>query len=776
MAVQAMFKTNRKAEILGFSLLLLAAILFLCLASYDVMDTAAHTSAPNNPVRNLAGMIGAYAAEALLFTVGIAAYLLPPVVLFWAWNTFWGKTANDIYLKICGLAMMLVSIGALARMLDLSFQDSRFAAGGIMGVYAADFLIDLFGSIGAPMVALTFLIISLLLTTEFFVFSLSVIVGKATGKILFKASKLAYERISQRDEFPGGLSVAIRKKPPKAEKTAKRLTKEEKSAIKLKKRATRKAIESKPSKPLIRRKTEKPKRQSAARRKSRQPAGWKPGEFRLPSMSLLDTARTVNHRNRNQALAEMSELLENTLATFKIEAEVVEISSGPAVTRFELKLAPGIKVNKILALSDDLAYALEAYRVRIEAPIPGKSAVGIEVPNKVRDNVCLREVIDSEQFHDSRSKLTIALGKTVTGDPLVADLAGMPHLLIAGATGSGKTVCVNSLIASILFNCTPEEVRFMMIDPKVVELSPYNGIPHLLWPVITDPKEAGKYLHWLVGEMEQRYKILAKAGARNIESYNQKVRERLSIGPATSGPAEPDLFGNAEGEPLKPLPYIVTIIDELADLMMVASIEVEDAITRLAQLARAVGIHLVLATQRPSVDVITGVIKANFPARISFQVSSRVDSRTVLDMNGAEKLIGNGDLLYLPAGLAKPIRSQGVFITDQEITNIVEFLTKQGDAEYLDPEQEQLDQAIKRPKAADDHGDPLYDDAVRVVLNTQQASSSMLQRRMRVGYARAARLIDMMELDGIVGPSQGSQAREILVGPDYLLSLNEESE
>jgi S-DNA-T family DNA segregation ATPase FtsK/SpoIIIE len=762
-----MFKAGRKDEIVGFSLLLLAAILFLCLASYNILDTPAHTSAPNEPVRNLAGIIGAYASEALLFIFGIAAYLLPPVVLFWAWNTFWGKPANGIYLKMCGLALMLASIGALAQILDLAVGDGRFSAGGIMGLYAADFLTGLFGSIGAPMVALTFLIISLLLTTEFFVSSLSVKAGRACARVLVKVGKVAYERISRRGELPGGLAIAIRKKPPKVDKTAKRLMKEEKAAAKaaakLKERKAKKESTKKSSKPLIRRAAGKPKRQPAARRKTR-----KPGEFRLPSISLLDPPRIVNHRNRNQALADMSELLENTLATFKIEAEVVEISSGPAVTRFELKLAPGIKVGKILALSDDLAYALEAYRVRIEAPIPGKSAVGIEVPNKKRENVCLREVIDSEQFHESRSKLTIALGKTVTGDPLVADLAGMPHLLIAGATGSGKTVCVNSLIASILFNCTPEEVRFMMIDPKVVELSPYNGIPHLLWPVITDPKEAGKYLHWLVGEMEQRYKILAKAGARNIEAYNEKVRKRIS-----TGPAEPDLSENTEEEPMKSLPYIVAIIDELADLMMVASIEVEDAITRLAQLARAVGIHLVLATQRPSVDVITGVIKANFPARISFQVSSRVDSRTVLDMNGAEKLIGKGDLLYLPAGLAKPIRSQGVHITDREITKIVEFLTNQADAEYLDPELEQLEHAIKRPKAADDHGDPLYEDAVKVVLNTQQASSSMLQRRMRVGYARAARLIDMMELDGIVGPSQGSQAREILVGPDDLLSRNE---
>ena len=769
MTAQAVLKNiraNRKAEILGFLLLLTAAILFLSLASYHPMDTSANTTAPNIPVRNMAGIIGAHLAEALLFMVGIGAYLIPLVVMVWAWNTFWGKGGKEIYLKLIGLGLMMVSIGALAHMFDLTLRGSKFAAGGIMGPYAADMLTSLFGLVGARMVALTFLLISLLLATEFLVFSFMMIAGTACAKMLMAGGKFLYGTAHGWNELPGGLSIAAKKKPPKAVKTAKRLEKEEKAAARLERRRAAKEAKQKSGKPLIRQKTEKSKPKAVARQKTKRSSPRRVGEFRLPSISLLDPPQLINHKNRRQALEEMSELLESTLETFGVEAEVVEISSGPAVTRFELKLAPGIKVNKILALSDDLALALEAYRVRIEAPIPGKSAVGIEVPNKAREDVCLREVIDSDQFQSSRSKLTIALGKTVTGDPLVADLAGMPHLLIAGATGSGKTVCVNSLIASILFNCTPQEVRLMMIDPKVVELSQYNGIPHLLWPVITDPKEAGKYLHWLVGEMEQRYKTLAKVGARNIEGYNRKIAEGIAPRPAADAAVEE--------EPFKPLPYIVTLIDELADLMMVASIEVEDAITRLAQLARAVGIHLVLATQRPSVDVITGVIKANFPSRISFQVSSRVDSRTVLDMNGAEKLIGKGDLLYLPAGLSKPIRSQGVYITDREITNIVDFLTAQQEAEYLDPEQERLDQAIKSPKAADDHGDPLFDDAVRVVLNTQQASSSMLQRRMRIGYARAARLIDMMELDGIVGPSQGSQGREILVGPDYLLSLEVE--
>lgn len=754
MHVYARFKSNIRAEILGFLLLSFAAIIFLGLASYSPLDTSLHTSAPNVPARNLVGMFGAYIAEALLFTVGIAAYLLPLVLFVWAWNTFWGKFGKDIYLKLTGLVLMLISIGALAHMFDVSIYGNRFGAGGVMGPYAADMLSGLFGLMGARVVALTFFLISVLLTTEFLVFSFAVVAGVIFVKALAATGRFVYEGVTGRVELPGGLSIETKKKPPKIARVASRIR--EKSAAKAGKREAIKINEQERRKTRLQRDMDNERLQFTGRRRTKKrPRRRTVGEFELPPISLLDTPRPVNKRNRRQGLEEMSELLESTLATFGVDAEVVEISTGPAITRFELKLAPGIKVNKVLALSDDLALALEAYRVRIEAPIPGKAAVGIEIPNKTRENVCLREVIDSEQFHGSRSKLTIALGKTITGDPLVADLAEMPHLLIAGATGSGKTVCVNSLIASILYNCTPEEVRFMMIDPKVVELSPYNGIPHLLWPVITDPKEAGKYLHWLVNEMEERYKTLAKAGTRNIESYNQKVSDGLA--PRVQ-----------EDEPPEPLPYIVTIIDELADLMMVASIEVEDAITRLAQLARAVGIHLVLATQRPSVDVITGVIKANFPTRMSFQVSSRVDSRTVLDMNGAEKLIGKGDLLYLPAGLAKPIRAQGVHITDHEINNIVEFLTAQREAEYLDPEREALDEAIPRPKGSDDYGDPLYEDAVRIVLNTQQASSSMLQRRMRVGYARAARLIDMMELDGIVGPSQGSQAREILVGQDYL--------
>lgn len=760
-------KSNLKNEILGFLVLCLAAVIFFSVATYNPFDTPVHTSAPNVPPNNAIGIVGAYIAEGLYFTFGAASCLIPIVLVIWAWNVFWGRLGKDLYLKLLGLALMLISASGLAHMLGFSAFADHMPAGGIMGIYVSDIFSNLFGTIGARLLAGTFFLISVLLTTDFLFFSFAVVAGAVCFSGATKMGRFLYDAVRGKNELPGGVSLSLKKRPPKVangkpkeqpEASSDQATSRE--AIKINGPKRIKAAEKLKRK---KKRQSKPVEPPAVRK----PARSRNGDFELPSATILDLPKPTNDKVRRQALEDMSELLESTLATFGIEAQVVEISRGPAVTRFELKLAPGIKVNKILALSDDLALALEAYRVRIEAPIPGKAAVGIEVPNKVREDVCLREVVDSEQFHSIASKLAIAIGKTITGDPLIADLSSMPHLLIAGATGSGKTVCVNSMIASILFNSTPEEVRFMMIDPKVVELSPYNGIPHLLWPVITDPKEAGKYLHWLVNEMEDRYKILARAGARNIESYNQKVADGN-----LPTPVPQDLF--EASQPFKQLPYIVTVIDELADLMMVASIEVEDAIMRLAQLARAVGIHLVLATQRPSVDVITGVIKANFPARISFQVSSRVDSRTVIDMNGAEKLIGKGDLLYLPAGLSKPIRAQGVYITDQEIGRLVEFLTAQREAEYLDPEREALDEIVTRPKESGHADDPLYDEAVRLVLNSQQASISMLQRRMRVGYARAARLIDMMELDGIVGPSQGSQVRDILVGQDYLLRSRED--
>ena len=437
--------------------------------------------------------------------------------------------------------------------------------------------------------------------------------------------------------------------------------------------------------------------------------------------------------------------LETTLESFGVRAKVLEVVRGPTVTRYEIQPDVGVKVSRIVSLTDDIALALAAKDIRMEAPIPGKSAIGIEVPNTEVSVVTLREVMESPVFLESESKLTIALGRDISGQAIVGNLARMPHLLVAGATGSGKSVCINGIIASILYKAKPDEVKFLMIDPKMVELNVYNGIPHLVAPVVTDPRRASLALKKVVHEMEKRYELFSKNGTRNIEGYNA-------------------IMAAKEGG--TPLPYIVVIVDELADLMMVAANDVEDSICRLAQMARAAGIHLIIATQRPSVDVITGVIKANIPSRIAFGVSSQVDSRTILDMAGAEKLLGRGDMLFLPVGASKPIRVQGAFLSDQEVEAIVQFVRNQGQARY----QEELVPEVEEPEETGDvFEDELYEQAVQIVLEAKQASVSLLQRRMRIGYTRAARLIDAMEAKGIVGPYEGSKPREVLVSyEDYM--------
>lgn len=461
--------------------------------------------------------------------------------------------------------------------------------------------------------------------------------------------------------------------------------------------------------------------------------------YELPPLELLQPPVVSGRSAQPTDYAAMSKKLEETLESFGVKAKVLEVVRGPAVTRFELQPAVGVKVSRIVNLTDDIALALAAKDIRMEAPIPGKSAIGIEVPNNEISVVTLREVIESPAFQESPSKLTVALGRDISGQAVIANLARMPHLLVAGATGSGKSVCINGMIVSMLYKARPDEVRFLMIDPKMVEMNVYNGIPHLLAPVVTDPKRAAMALKKIVVEMEKRYEIFSKSGTRNIEGYNQWLRE------------------TGEGEPL---PYIVVIVDELADLMMVAAGDVEDSICRLAQMARAAGIHLILATQRPSVDVITGVIKANIPSRIAFGVSSQVDSRTILDMAGAEKLLGRGDMLFLPMGSSKPVRIQGAFVSEREVEEVVAFVRGQarGDVRY---EEGIVPETAESEETAAEVDDELYDRAVRIVLESRQASVSLLQRRLRIGYARAARLIDAMEAGGIVGPYEGTKPREV---------------
>lgn len=465
--------------------------------------------------------------------------------------------------------------------------------------------------------------------------------------------------------------------------------------------------------------------------------------YMLPPLTLLKPSLKLRNPRINKDITENVKILEGTLESFGVKGKVTQVSCGPTITRYELQPAPGIKVSKIVNLADDIALSLAAPQVRIEAPIPGKAAVGIEVPNKEIDVVHFREVLETEEFLKSESILTVAFGKDIAGKPVVADLAKMPHLLIAGATGSGKSVCMNAIICSLLFKSRPDQLKILMIDPKMVELNNYNGIPHLVAPVVTDPKKAAGALRWAVSEMEKRYELFAAAGVRDITRYNELKA------------------ANPDGEE-PPLPLIVVLVDELADLMMVAPADVEDAICRLAQMARAAGIHLVVATQRPSVDVITGLIKANIPSRVAFAVSSQIDSRTILDMGGAEKLLGRGDMLFYPVGMSKPIRIQGVFVSDSEVEAIVSFLKKQAVPEYNEevanlPEESAVEVEID---------DELLPEAAKLVIESGQASISMLQRRLRIGYNRAARLMDLLEAKGVVGGFEGSKPRAVLIGWD----------
>jgi S-DNA-T family DNA segregation ATPase FtsK/SpoIIIE len=476
--------------------------------------------------------------------------------------------------------------------------------------------------------------------------------------------------------------------------------------------------------------------------------------FKLPSIDFLEDPEerpvSVNEDN----LRMQSKLLEKKLEDFGVHGQVVAVTPGPVITTFEYAPAPGIKINKIVNLSDDLALALRAISIRIVAPIPGKAVIGIEVPNADRETVRFKEIVASAEFDKSKSKLTLCLGKDIVGNPVVAAMDKMPHLLIAGATGAGKSVALNTMICSILYKATPDAVKLIMVDPKRIELSAYDGIPHLITPVVTDAKKATNALFWAVKEMERRYELLSKKKARNINQYNQKLERDQHTSKA-------ELADGEEETPESPLPYIVVIIDELADLMMVASRDVEVALMRLAQMARAAGIHLILATQRPSVDVLTGIIKANFPTRLTFQVSSKTDSRTIIDTNGAENLLGMGDMLFLPPGTGRLQRIHGAYISEAEFGRIIEFLKQQQTPEY----DHAVVEAPREEKAGDEEKeyDERYDDAVALVARTGQASISMIQRHLRIGYNRAARIVEMMEQEGVVGPSDGVKPREVLV-------------
>lgn len=611
-----------------------------------------------------------------------------------------------------------------------SNPELAFKLAGIVGFYAGDLTSSYFGKRGALVILPFTILLSAIIVTELPLLSYLFIFTRAIPSRLKNILLLLIRAIA-------GLKVRFKSREPKIRvaPTRKRIERRrEIPAGEISKEVSRAKAEVKKTariiSPEVKFELVKPKTKKG---------------YSLPPLEFLNQPLVKASLQAREDLKANASILEETLRDFGIEAKVVNIERGPVITRYELQPAPGVKIQWIASLAEDIGLVMKSYNVHV-APVPGKGTVGVEVPNTTVSIVYMKEIIATPEFQRHPSILALALGKKVSGEPLVSDLGEMPHLLIAGTTGSGKTVCINALITSLLYRATPDELRLILVDPKMVELAPFNGLPHLIVPVITDANQAISALEWAVEEMESRYKLLAEAGVRNIEMFNLKREEEKNL------PEQ--------------LPYIVIIIDELADIMLVASKEIESSIARLAQLSRAVGIHMILATQRPSVDVITGVIKANFPSRISFKVASKVDSRTVLDMNGADKLLGKGDMLFIPPGSSKPVRAQGSFISDEEIEKIVSFIREEREPSY---DEALLEPRIKSGLKSPAKRDRLYQEAVSVVMQTGQASVSMLQRRLGVGYTRAARLIDMMEEDGIVGPYQGSKPREILLDREEYL-------
>jgi DNA segregation ATPase FtsK/SpoIIIE, S-DNA-T family len=778
--------SRRLSEIVGVALFALSLIWLIALVSYNASDPVwfFNTGSALQPT-NFAGRIGAFLAELSYQLVGYAAYLAPVVVAVVGWHYFWCRSLDAPYTKAFGGALLC---SCSAAFLSLAFGSvdvagKEFRAGGYLGMMLASVLAEYLNRTGSIILILTLLFLALILSTQFSFGRLFAAIGSTIADQWasflggMRARRDERQREKQRREV---LKKHIEKqkndgKPVVA--TAARDDADATAARAAKARAAREAAEPPPSKAsrtaamvgaaaaALKAASSKPTPPPAIRQMptpaplplpepERLPAERKRGEYAFPPMALLDAPKTERKIDERE-LMEGARLLEEKCREFSVEGSVVQIHPGPVVTTYEFKPDAGVKYSKITGLADDLCLAMQAESVLIDR-IPGKSTVGIQIPNPNREQISMRELLESDTYRRSQSKLTLALGRTIHGEPFVADLATMPHLLIAGSTGTGKSVSVNAMLSSILFRATPDDVRMIMVDPKRLELGMYEDIPHLLTPVVVDPKQASNALRWAVREMEERYKTLAAVGVRNIEQYNRNIK--------LAQVEEPGPVTDENGNEIRPLPFIVVLIDELADLMMVAGNEVEESIARLAQMARAVGIHLILATQRPSVDVITGLIKANLPARISFRVSSKIDSRTILDGNGAEQLLGKGDMLFLPPASSRFVRLHGPYISEQETARLASFLRKQGKPTY--------DDTITAEEKAtagelEFERDDLYDEAARIVVSSGQASISYLQRRLRIGFSRAARLVDMMEAEGLVSAGAGGKAREVLVKKDY---------
>jgi DNA segregation ATPase FtsK/SpoIIIE, S-DNA-T family len=738
----------------------LAFIVLAALATYDRNDPSFATTGEPGPLSNAIGPFGAHLAGLLVLLFGAPAFLFPIMIGFAGWLLYQDRSKADapsratLAFRGVGFLLTLATSCGLAS-LHFTIDSYPSSAGGVLGSLVGEGLESALSFLGA-----TLLLLALWLA------GVSLFVGLSWIEVMDRVGRATL----------GGMEWLRRKVSSEREIKAGREKKEARSEVI---REEQRRVASRPP-PKIEPVVQKVEKSERVEKERQVPLFDRPAAKELPPLSLLDDPPKQQAGYSAEALEAMSRLVELKLRDFGVEAEVVEVHPGPIITRFELRLAPGVKVSQISNLAKDLARALSSISVRIVEVIPGKSTVGLEIPNEKRELVTLGEIIKSRAYDEMTSPLALVLGKDISGAPVVADLARMPHLLVGGTTGSGKSTAVNAMVLSLLYKATAEHVRLIMIDPKMLELSVYEGIPHLLAPVVTDMKEAANALRWCVAEMERRYQLMAAMGVRNLAGFNRKIKDAHESGQPIRDPLLIKQLG-PEGDPnqvplLEPLPFIVVIVDELADMMMIVGKKVEELIARLAQKARASGIHLILATQRPSVDVITGLIKANIPTRIAFQVSAKVDSRTILDQMGAEQLLGHGDMLFLQPGTSVPNRVHGAFVSDQEVHRVVGAL-KGFEPSYVREILEGPSGPIPglpgepsegggiEGEGADGEQDPLYDQAVKIVVESRKASISGVQRRLKIGYNRAARMIETMEAAGLVGPLQSNGAREVLAPP-----------
>jgi S-DNA-T family DNA segregation ATPase FtsK/SpoIIIE len=788
-------ENKRLNELVGFLCITLAVLMALALISYSPHDAAFNVAAAapdGGPARNWIGPVGAYSSDALFQIFGFAAFLLPVALGVLGWRWCRSRAIDSQAATLAGYALLLLSLPSLLSLWHFPQLRGAIPAGGMLGSLLSNSLLTGFNFWGATVVAVALFFTSLFMTTRFSFAGTHAWARSSRGPIgaveklgiLQKAAarwhswreEREQERMRRRVEetrISGRKPVTPQSfgNSPLLNEPAKSIQLADESDVfeEEKEEGTQKGKLSWRKEPIVFVGPEKNEKIVAKKTGEPKIAKGNPN-YKLPSPSLLREGERSQKLDEDE-LKDRARAIEAKCLEFDIQGRVTQINPGPVVTTFEFKPEAGIKYSRIIGLTEDLCLALQAESILIER-IPGKSTIGIEVPNITRQTIALREIIEAQEFSNSPSKLTLAMGRDLHGRIRVTDLAAMPHLLIAGSTGTGKSVFINSLMMSILYKASPDDVKLVLVDPKRLELNLYENIPHLIAPVVTDPKIASNVLRNATKEMEKRLKLLAQRGVRNIDQYNRTFQKAQSL----------SLFENVEESEHKPLPYLVIVIDELADLMMVDTNNVEESITRLAQMARAVGIHLILATQRPSVDVITGLIKANFPARISFRVASKVDSRTILDSNGSESLLGKGDMLYLPAGSARLHRIHGPLVSEDEIVSVCDFWRQQAQAKYNEqlletPKDENGKVEGEAGDAAEPGGetvdDALYQDAVRVVCEMGRASTSTLQRRLRIGYGRAAHLIDIMEKDGIVGPPDGTRPREVLKGKSWMKEFDE---